>query len=545
MPMQSTAGRTMARRPATTRVLAAKRRAEGRGPRISRSEDEHALHTLQRQIGNAEVARLVQRFDVERPLPDEDPVGPKPSGSTSAALGDSASAPTGDNPLVGLKEGDGLNFGTNGLRPRVKLLQSRLNETAGAALKADGMWGGKTSEAMDGFELSLKQVPDRVVDQVSGDALMGKGGGGGGGGGGAAPFNPVVESRLEGIAAEYRFIFEAEKLALQRLEVDLTSGKGIEKAEPTLAQKALLAAVFAILEKFVGLNIDELRPDLIKSTFLDDEQITSAVDAPLKPALDEGKTAMGEFLPQQPKGIDDLGAFIETQLQGATQAAATAEGKYLDVTKPSMSRLRAGEVATSDASDPRLLRAEALRAAVRKRRFAAFDPAFNEAMAGWTVYLARKATGDPVSGGGFEEQVGTDMSDITKVDKAGGVLHVDYSVTTADKSPKVEKVSIVGLSEKVRARLKASDRKLDLLGMPVRGEGTGPFAIDRINILVNRNEVGKDFLITNGTDNLGLDFLRQKAARDGFLSVSPESGATLLMNEVLATRTSQVEIERG
>ncbi len=60
-----------------------------------------------------------------------------------------------DNPLVGLKRGDGLVFGTWGLRPRVQLLQQRLNEKSGSFLVIDGMFGAKTGQALTYFKSIL------------------------------------------------------------------------------------------------------------------------------------------------------------------------------------------------------------------------------------------------------------------------------------------------------------------------------------------------------------------------------------------------------
>ena len=77
------------------------------------------------------------------------------------------------NPVVGLARGDGLNVGTFERRPRVKLLQFKLNEKTGAGLAVDGMWGPKTSKALETFMLTRSTVPAEAVDKPTGDALMG------------------------------------------------------------------------------------------------------------------------------------------------------------------------------------------------------------------------------------------------------------------------------------------------------------------------------------------------------------------------------------
>ncbi|MEW7292202.1 peptidoglycan-binding domain-containing protein [Aquimarina sp. 2304DJ70-9] len=71
-----------------------------------------------------------------------------------------------DNPLVGLKRGDGLVFGTWGLRPRVQLLQQRLNEKSGSYLAIDGMFGAKTGKALTYFK-SMLGVIDTGYSDIS------------------------------------------------------------------------------------------------------------------------------------------------------------------------------------------------------------------------------------------------------------------------------------------------------------------------------------------------------------------------------------------
>ncbi len=104
------------------------------------------------------------------------------------------------NPIVGLKKGDGLVFGTWHLRPRVNLLQKKLNEKIASSLNPDGMFGTKTMAALNAFKItmssententliSLKAEEEtssigtdfepasgasEVVDQPTADALMG------------------------------------------------------------------------------------------------------------------------------------------------------------------------------------------------------------------------------------------------------------------------------------------------------------------------------------------------------------------------------------
>ncbi|MDJ0645853.1 MAG: DUF4157 domain-containing protein [Flavobacteriaceae bacterium] len=70
----------------------------------------------------------------------------------------------GVNPLTGLKKGDGLNFGTFHLRPRVQLLQQKLNEKTSFGLAIDGMFGPKTLAALRFFRTSLFIAPPNIKD---------------------------------------------------------------------------------------------------------------------------------------------------------------------------------------------------------------------------------------------------------------------------------------------------------------------------------------------------------------------------------------------
>ncbi len=98
------------------------------------------------------------------------------------------------NPLTGLKKGDGLVFGTFHLRPRVSLLQQKLNEKTFSGLQVDGMFGPKTMGALRlfrsfymgntiqqvsvddaGLELGATQSApslEEVVDPLTADALF-------------------------------------------------------------------------------------------------------------------------------------------------------------------------------------------------------------------------------------------------------------------------------------------------------------------------------------------------------------------------------------
>jgi len=79
------------------------------------------------------------------------------------------------NPLVGLRRGDGLVFGTFERRPRVSLLQEKLNDRGAAGIQADGMWGQLTSDALGTFQAQNGLPIQDQVDADTADALMGTG----------------------------------------------------------------------------------------------------------------------------------------------------------------------------------------------------------------------------------------------------------------------------------------------------------------------------------------------------------------------------------
>jgi peptidoglycan hydrolase-like protein with peptidoglycan-binding domain len=120
---------------------------------------------LQSTFGNRAVAALLGRVEHPRAAPrgrattiqrqEVDP-GFQPAG----------------NPLVGLKQGDGLVFGTFDRRTRVRILQQRLNEKTGAGLDEDGMFGPRTSEALATFQAGRGLPAIEPIDPDTADALM-------------------------------------------------------------------------------------------------------------------------------------------------------------------------------------------------------------------------------------------------------------------------------------------------------------------------------------------------------------------------------------
>jgi hypothetical protein len=541
------------------------------GPAPSAGDPSAAarLLALQGQAGNAAVAGMVQRQpedeiemppmivrpgasepdEIEMPPMDVRTGGEATAGPAATVADTTPQAPAGANPLVGLKKGDGLNTGTTALQPRVKLLQHRLDETTGAGLNVDGKWGDKTQAALESFMLTRNTVPGKEVDQPTGDALMGTSPGPGPGPGPGpkpgedAPFNPHVESRLEAVVEEYRLIFELQKDALHRLETDLAT---IEKDEPGIFQELLVKAVNAIMEKFIGVSLDELVKALNElGPTITGDQKKAASDGALGGIDKLVAGAMEQRIKDQNKGVDDVGLFVESQLQGATEATGEVTSKFLTTTKPAMSKLNAGETATSDAADPRVARAEALRQKVKKSRVGSFQAEYDEALAKWTVYLAQKKGGVTTVDG----KEGTDLSDKGIDAAAPGLLVVEIDAGKPGEGIKIDKVHITGLSERVRDRLDKGDHSFDALGFPAKVQGD----VDDPNgdLELARNEAGTEF-IDNDTDDDGKTWLMQRlklrngqAPPDGALKETIENAAHIVLDEVLAERTSKHKVEKG
>lgn len=456
---------------------------------------------------------------------------------------DDLASPPSDNPVVGLKRQDGLDFGTTDRRPRVKLLQAKLNEKVGSGLSVDGMWGKKTSGSLESFQLGRSTVPAESVDQDTGDALMDrketpkpvpKP---------AASFNPVLESRLEAVLVGYQLIFSRQKDAISRLESDLAD---LDKPDESIFLKLLRKAVDLVMGKFIDLTLS----DLIKAVvaiggLLKPEQQTAATDGALGKAKEAVKGGLDKAFAEPPAREVDI--FIDSQLEGATSASADVQEAFLINTKPAMTKIQDGDVVTEDESDTRVARAEALREKVRKVRFDSFDSQYNESLSQWTVYLAQKPPGkgkdDPanVTAGG-----GTDLS---KTKAVPGILDIDMDIDPDDasKPARVKGLEIKGLSEKARKRLKSADRSLGSLGFPMIAERTKIIGTD---VKIARNE--KDEVFDRKSNRDGRKWLLDKVRAennevppDGAITVDLANGIRSTFAELDTTRTSQIEIEKG
>lgn len=75
------------------------------------------------------------------------------------------------DPIVGLRKGDGLIFGTFNRRDRVRILQGKLNGKIGAGLEVDGMFGPLTTAALQELQASEGLPVTERVDSATAKAL--------------------------------------------------------------------------------------------------------------------------------------------------------------------------------------------------------------------------------------------------------------------------------------------------------------------------------------------------------------------------------------
>jgi peptidoglycan hydrolase-like protein with peptidoglycan-binding domain len=113
-----------------------------------------ALHQLQARLG----------------LPEQDTVDP----ASATALEGEPTPETQLSSLEGLRQQDGITFGTWHLRPRVTELQQRLTGH-GFFAEPDGMFGNDTLAALNAFQSGHELTPSTVVDRETADALEGRG----------------------------------------------------------------------------------------------------------------------------------------------------------------------------------------------------------------------------------------------------------------------------------------------------------------------------------------------------------------------------------
>ncbi len=451
---------------------------------------------------------------------------PQSNGMTgAAAIGDTAPTDSAINPLVGLKRGDGLNYGTWDLRPRVKLLQHKLNEKTGAGLAVDGMWGPKTSAALETFMLSRSTVPAEIVDQDTADALLDRRKETPGPGPQPippgpqpteAPSNQTLEDVLDAVWLQYQLTFEGQRSGLHKLEKDLAA---IEKPKNTLVE-ALKDAGKAALDALLGWGGGALRgPIKAALAGLGEAIAKDGVDK----VFDKAQEAAGSEIG---KKVDELGnedgltleTFLEAQRAALEEASAQTQENFLLETRARLRQPAEGEPVSSGPEDPRVVRAKKLLDAVKRERPQAFQKQYDESLAKWAIAQAQSKLGaidSPSMSVGDEKVKTTDMS---KAEPGmPGVLTIEIEGTRPELPVKITSARIAGLSEKTRQVLERQQKSILNLGMPRYASGkveinTGLGSIlnfTKPTVRIAQNETG-DLFERESTAG-GKEWLKKKA----------------------------------
>lgn len=429
------------------------------------------------------------------------------------------------NPLVGLKRGDGLNYGTWDLRPRVKLLQHKLNEKTGAGLNVDGMWGPKTSAALEAFMLGRSTVPAEIVDQDTADALLDRRKETPGPGPQPVPpgpqtvepaYNQTLEDVLDAVWSQYQLTFAGQSSGLHKLEKDLAQ---IEKPKNALVE-VLKDAGKAALDALLGWGGGALRSP-IKAALagLGDTIAKDGVDK----VFDKAQEAAGGEVVRK---VDELGnedgptleTFLESQRAALEEAAAQTQEMFLIETRAKLRQPAAGEPVSSGPEDPRVLRARKLLDAVKRERPQAFQKQYNESLAKWAIAQAQSKLGSidsPSMSVGDEKVKTTDMS---KAEPGmPGVLTIEIEGTRPELPVKVTGAKIAGLSEKTRQALERQQKSIGELDIPRYAAGkveinTGLGSIlnfTKPTVRIAQNETG-DLFERESTEG-GKEWLKKKA----------------------------------
>lgn len=417
------------------------------------------------------------------------------------------------NPLVGLKKGDGLNVGTWDLRPRVKLLQHRLNEQTGAGLTTDGMWGKLTSAALEQFCLSRNMVPLDHVDRATGDALMATG----------EPkveppdkppgpvdvgslfFNSALEATFDRIVEQYGALLARQGETLNQFRQELGEP---EKPQPGLLGTLIIEGANFVIDRTLGSAETSLRGvaqaaargalDALPSATPDkakEKVVEAAVTAPFTAAVDTGKSVVKEAVSPATSSAS-IADFVAAQHRGQISSHRDAVASFQQ-SKPDLRQFTEEDLAQLGGQpipgmvDPRLDRAEAVLKGVTRAVEKAPTKTYREVAASWATVNARRGLREH---GSFR----TDVTEVGQLQDAatGSVLGVlEVTITFNPNQPKekvrVTELRIAGLSPTVREKLTAGaggkPPTVGQLGFPVRiqgSEGGGLFGIGSTDIAV-------------------------------------------------------------
>jgi peptidoglycan hydrolase-like protein with peptidoglycan-binding domain len=413
------------------------------------------LLQMQQERGNAHVQRLLN------------------NGNSAQLQEENGSNETVGNPLVGLKHRDGLDYGTWERRPRVKLLQDKLNQKMLAGLNVDGMFGDKTRQVLEEFQLSIEVPPHDTVDPVTADALMGKqkkevppgpvpplpGNGG---------FNPALEDILDAVWNANHFILLARRDGLAKL------GRQLKKDASSRFSDDIKGPLTDAAKEGLHKATDEQRDELITGLVGETAKsvVVKVLDLGFSPAVEflvHGAIdlAIDLFAPE-PKDAPDgtaVDVFVEGQTKTVTDAAFQAEQTFITQGKQDFRKKEADEPGQG------LAQAQELLAALKTKQKASQEGQYDESLTRWMLMMAQEDLGkhlDSIT----EEDMGTEMGDLSKVETARGVLKITVFGLSPDHPLIIdpsEQPRIAGLTEAARKKLK--EKKINEMGIPVLAEG--------------------------------------------------------------------------
>jgi hypothetical protein len=423
---------------------------------------QNQLLQMQRHFGNVRAQRFL---DIPAQVDAGNQIAQLQEGNGSTeAIG---------NPLVGLKHRDGLDWGTWERRPRVKLLQDKLNQKMLAGLNVDGMFGDRTRQVLQEFQLSIDVLPQNMVDPITADALMGKKKN-------ETPpqpgppqpnngeFNPALEDVLDAVWNAKHFILLARRDGLVRLGRQLKKDASSRFSDDLKGK--LTKAAEEGLHKATDKQRDDLLTDLVGETAKSvvvkvlDSGFTPAVKFLVEGAID---LAIDLFAPE-PKDAPDgtaVDVFIEGQTKTVTDAAFQAEQTFITQGKQEFRKKEA------EAPGEGVAQAQELLATLKTQQRIAQNTQYDESLTRWILVMAQEDLGKHLHKI-TEEDMGTEMSDLSKVRVARGVLKIKVFGLGPD-APLIidpgEQPRMAGLTDAARKKLR--EKKINEMGVPVLAEG--------------------------------------------------------------------------
>jgi peptidoglycan hydrolase-like protein with peptidoglycan-binding domain len=444
-------------------------------------------------VGNRAVLRLIEG----------EPAGDVATGEPEPA----------DNPLVGLQRNDGMTNETIPLRPRVKQLQSALNQRMQSELVPDGKFGGMTARVLGDFQEGRGMARAERVDKETADALLGRNQG-------PKPppkppeqeLNPELESRLEAIHAEYQIIVLRARDGLTALERDL--GK---EEHHSFAKDLLKAAVEGALGVMLGPEAGLLaipihaafQPKSEHDKSLAQAGVDGVLDKMLEKAIERGVEAIEELLTT--KG-PSLSAFIDAQRDALLNAASAGQQEFLLNGKAKFREPVPDMEPGTGINDPRVLKANEFLRSLKLGTKGAANDQYTTSLARWGSLIAQ-------SKGhlGAKQVDGKTVTDLSKREHSDGVLLVTVEGADPGEHLRVTGIKLTGFPEPALRRLEKQGT-IGELQLPRQAVGHVKGGVDEIDrpidgeIFITKNEVNVAQDI--GNDGPGHAWLRSKGARE-------------------------------